>query len=516
MRSQKIVSGLLLGALLVSLIGCASKYGGESASPNGYLYENNNYICLPEIYGLSLDRLYTEDDRRFYYRAKDGAGRTDGAIDKVKEVLPLCPTDCTVYLSSAAVTHVYGDELWVDVRDDPALILACLLAEKDKEELPFGVYAGVSLRLLGKKPRYTGKSLEKMLAEYPYCRELQYPLYTTYETTRKERDTAWSFGYEVASAWPNTGNAEELISSSLSEWKGVFEQCGVKLPAYRFRVGDNYYATRLEAGELRYLFPRDYNDRYYEEEEFSLSYPVLTEYARGGMRYIEWLRGIWGVEKFEEPIDLYLGGIDSGYDFLHGDGSTFTGYMDYDKRGVPYIVCNSVCTLAHEIAHAVIIAGGQNYVWWLNEAMPEYFAQLSPDMPWEKKMRYVSFVREERLRDECHPQETTKEQKEEIRKAKELYLKAFGAPTEESYSYLKYVLACVCRDGATYEKLNDRSDAYSDYDLIKIAFVDYLYSEYGLEALCTVDRLWDDAEVDGKELQTLVSEFIVWLNAIFE
>ncbi len=516
MKACRIAALFLAGTLALPLFGCAREYEGESAYPSGYLYENNKYLCLPERYGLFPDRLYQEDGRKFYYWSKDRAGKVDGAIDNVKEVLPYCPTGGTVYLSSAAVTHVYGEEIWIDPDDSPALILACLLANKDGEELPFGVYAGVSSYLLGEKPRYAGKALAQKLEEFPYCRELQYPLYATYETSAKERDTAWSLGYEIASAWLSADTLDGLLASSSDDWTDIFEEYGVELPEYRFLVGDNYYATRLEAGELRYLFPRDYVDRYYEEEDFSLAYPVLTEFARGGMRYMEWLRGIWGVEKFEEPIDLYLGGIGSGYDFLHGDGSSFAGYLDYDKQRRPYIVCNTVCTLAHELAHAVIIAGGQNYVWTLNEAMPEYFAHLSPDMPWENKMYYNVFVREEPYHDKCNPQETTKEQFEDFKKAKELYLKAFGAPTEETYSYIKYVLARVCRDGATYEKLNDRSDFYSEYDLIKIAFVDYLYTNYGLEALCTVDRLWDAAEVDGKDFSTLVSGFIDWLNAIFE
>ncbi len=515
MKAVRFTAILLAGAMTFPLFGCAPEYEGEPASPSGYLYENNAYLCLPEKSGLFLDRLYTEDAQDFYYWSKDRSGKVDAAIGAVKEVLPYCPTDCTVYLSSAAATHVYGKELWVDVCDDPALILACLLAGKDGEELPFGVYAGASLVLLGEKPRYEGKALDKKLEEFPYCRELQYPLYTTYETAAKERDTAWSLGYEVASAWLAGHTLDGLLASSPDDWSEIFQNCGVELPEYRFLVGDNYYAARVEDGELRYLFPRDYIDRYYDEEEFSLSYPVLTEFVRGGVKYLEWLRGVWSVEKFEEPIDLYLGGINSGYDFLHGDGSTFTGYMNYDKQGRPYIVCNSVCTLAHELAHAVIIAGGQNYVWSLNEAIPEYFAHLSPYMPWESKMRYNAFVREERLHDKCNPQKTTKEQAEEIRKAKELYLKAFGAPAEESFSYIKYVLACVCRDGATYEKLTDRSDAYADYDSIKIAFVDYLYTTYGLEALCTVDRLWDAATVEGKNFHTLADEFIARLNATF-
>ncbi len=516
MKAVRFTAILLAGAMALPLFGCAPEYEGAPASPSGYLYENSNYLCLPEEHGLSLDRLYTEGGQNYYYWSKDRAGKVDGAIEKVKEVLPLCPTECTVYLSSAAVTHVFGGELWVDLGDDPALILSCILANKGGEELPFGIYAGASLCLLGEKPRYEGNALDKKLEEFPYCRELQYPLYATYETTAKERDAAWSLGYQVASKWLAEDTLDGLLSSSLDDWSEIFEQCGVELPEYRFFVGDNYYATRVEAGELRYLFPRNYIDRYYDEEDFSLSYPVLTEFVRGGAKYIEWLRGVWGVEKFDAPIDLYLGGINSGYDFLHGDGSTFTGYMNYDKQGKPYIVCNSVCTLAHELAHIAIIAGGQNYVWALNEAMPEYFAHLSPYMPWESKMRYIAFVREELLRDKCNPRVTTEEKVEEIRKAKELYIKAFGAPTEETFSYIKYLLADVYRDGATFEKLTDRSDAYADYDSIKIAFVDYLYTTYGLEGLCTVDRLWSSAIVDGKDFQTLADEFFAWLSAMFE
>lgn len=508
---------LLLCAAISGASACAPRYNAAvTSSPFAVPTEREEYVVLPDLEAFNFDREIGLGDYTFYFESGEAEGKVFDAVDGASKALAaveeIAGPPAEVYLTSRTVTHCAREGLWVSLGDDAALIAACLLAEADGEELPFGVYEGIGMALLAEQPAYTGRRLEAKLKDLPYCRELQYPLFTR-TAKETERKTARSFAYSVASDWLETHSAEELLTSAAEGWKETFGRCGATIPDYRFSVGDGCYGTCAETERLRFFFPTGYVDRFFEEEDFSLAYPVLTDFIERSERYVEETIGLLGAEDFPEPLVCYMGGM-SGRDFLT-DGN-FSGYFDY--RAFPYLVCNGVYPFAHEATHYILWYMGQNYINPLNEAICSYFAYRSEYAPeysvpqWKEYNQtacYDKFYR----RGEPQDKETRRQWLDAVEKTKALYHGAFGKPDRASFSALKWLACQAVHANATVEEMLPATD---EYNALKILFVQYLYETYGAKALLDVDRTWKNAVVGEKRFDDLTADWIEWLYGLFE
>lgn len=508
----------ILPALLCVLFmgaACSPQYDAvETGSPLALSSEREQYAVLPDPKTFDFDRKIPLKGNTFYYESGERENAVFRTVESAAEALaavePLIEPPADVYLTSRAVTHCTDEGLWVGLGDGAPLIAACLLAEADGEELPFGVYAGVGMTLLNESPALTGQRLEAELRKFPHCRELQYPLFSGADGT--ESKTAWSFAYRVASDWLDTHSADELLSAA-DGWEETFDRCGATIPDYRFLVGDGCYGTRAETKRLRMFFAADYVDRFFEEEDFSLAYPVLTDFIERSERYAEETIGLLGAEDFPEPLVCYMGGM-SGWEFLWDGG--FSGYFEY-RDDFPFIVCNGVYAFAHEATHYILWYMGQNYINPLNEAICSYFAYRSEDsseysVPQWKEYNQTACYDKFYKRGEPQDEETRRQWLESVEKAKTLYHRAYGVPDAASFSALKWLACNAVLEHATVEDMLPATDEYST---LKILFVQYLYETYGAKTLLDVDRTWKNAVVGDKRFDDLTADWLEWLYAPF-
>lgn len=493
--------------IILALAGCGSRYPYRELPSFPFASESERYLILPNTETETFDRVSEKDGKVFFYRSEMRGGKVDKGIEAVDR-LSFSEMDVPVFLSGNALTHLSEEAFWVNPDDETRLLGAVALAFQDGESLPFGLYAGASMYLLDESPKYTGSALEKRLGKYPYCRELQYPLYTAEKTTREERETAWSFAYSVAAKWFETDTLEELFVSSPEDWTEVLSATGAELPEYKFFVGDNYYGTRAETENFFYLFPRKYIDRLYDENEFSISYPVLTDFFRENEAYLKETCSLLGAPVYPKRVTVYMGGM-GGLEFL-GDGG-FSGYFNYDSNREPYIVCNTVYAFSHEATHYIFEYMGQRYSNPLNEAMCSFFAYRSVHAKffgldcWNAYCGvpyYDKFYREGR----------SKEQEENLTAIRKLYDSVFGKADEENFSPMKFLACMAVYNQATVE---DMLPALDEYNILKQLFAQYIFETYGAKALLDTDRLWKNVEIDGKTFDELTAEWIAQLYAEF-
>ncbi len=490
--SLALAAGLLLAAAVGSA-GCDSKYAyTECTSPLQYEAEYEGYFFRPTSHVYRFDRLAVEGGISFYYESDMSGGKVDDGIGKVLRLSELFAIEKPVYLSEEAMTHANETEFWVDPGDSAELIGGTYLAECAGERLPFGVYAGACAVLLGGASG--GRDPSK---RSDGCTELEYPLFTEDGADKKTRKAAWELAAAVAGDFLDGRSLEELLASGVSDWEEIFARRGVTVPAYRFRVGDTAFPVKIETADLRLYFSRDFRDRCYFEE-FSYDYPVLTAFAGEGEAYLRETAELFGYGGFPEPVNVFFGNK-----FLPITSSGVT----YPERNL--IACNSVGAFAHEVTHMVThyARGAGGYP--LEEAIAQYFSFRSAHAPWTRLSLYWAYEGRT-VRDLLYEEAgiVTEDGGERVRAAADVYDRRFGRATEEDFSALGFLLCCAglfAGDDAT-------PSIPSPYHPLRVSFVHYLMSVYGMEGLLEVNRNYGTAKIGETDFEGIVAGWREWLR----
>lgn len=476
---------LIFAFLLPFGAGCASKYeSAECETPLNRSSDSDKYRYKPHVRSLNFDRVIEENGFKFYYESGLSGRKIDHSIDSVKRVQEFCEIPQTIYLVKDTVTHVNVDGLWINPNDNTELIGAVLLESASESELPFGIFAGVSASLLGEEVEYSvysEKTLKSRLEEYSYVKELQYPLYTDKNTTKKERETAWNFAYKLGETYLETHSAEDLHTATVEEISLAMEAVGATLPEYYFPVGDYYYAIQIKTGYFNYYFSYDFKDSRLSEKEFSMEYQTLKEFAMENEEITSRNLAIFGRKGFPQKIDIFA----ANFDDLVTEGMTYPGnYVS---------IIRSVSCVMHEIMHTVLYEGGDDA--YLKEELCEYFAN-----PSTYRQMYYFQQYQEKIPDALKD----KAEKQVLKDARKLYTSKYGKADFSNFDFENW-LDCVA------VIVNENHAKF--YDLRQIvSFVKYIYENYGLEVLKDIN---DDLKIQNGDF-TFDDLIVEWRSYLIE
>ena len=489
---------ILITAFCLSLCGCKSKYNSvDCESPFTYPAEIANYYYKPDYEAFNNDKKIEESGLAFYYESGLSGRKIDNAVDAVKRVQTFCDIPQPIFLTEKSITFLGDDGLWVNCDDSAELIGAVILESTNKNELPFGFFAGVSAHFLNDSPDfaiYDGDKLQKSLKEYPYVSELQYPLFTTRNTSKNERNTAWNFALNIGKTWLNNHSVEDIKELTTADLQGIFEQFEVKLPHYRFSVGDYFYPVQMSTENLNYYFAHDYKDSELTEDYFSFEYPVLTKFLNENEVLVSEMTGHYGLNGFPEPVDCFFGTADVFKQYSSGRS---------DPRHNT-ISCYTVTVFGHEIMHWVQYHTDYSFCGKLDEVVHTVL-----------NLKYSSFAAGSYYRDYKHEYKNRylggmydDEAKSALKFATNTYNKVFG-----KCSYLEFDLDSFI-DAIAYYYVQQTEEIHHINMIMAVSLLSYVYDAYGIDVMMQVNKF--TAPVEGKPIREFIIEWSSLLKSKFK
>ena len=495
MRVNKNFVRIICAIFVLSIFpitACASKYEvKECETPLTYSSDSDNYFYRPNGRSLNFNRVIEESEMTFYYEDGLSGRKIDHGVDAIKRVQEFCDVPQMIFLLEDTITHVDDDGLWVNPNDNTELIGAVLLESAAETELPFGIFAGVMANLLGEDKEFTvyGESrLESRLEEYPYVKELQYPLYTTRGTTKNERETAWNFAYLLGEKYLSEHTVHDLKSATKEDISFALKAVGAVLPDYYFPVGDSEYPIQIVAENIHYFFAHNYEDCEFNDD--LLEYPVLTAFVSENEALIDEVSPIYGLHGLPKSIDAFFGKRDE-YNIAT------TGYSDMRRNS---IACYTAGIFGHEIVHHISYWGGGDG--YFNEAICSYFAIKYSY--YARHREYLDYTLQTKNRDVVYPDDVI----EILKDAAELYNKRFGKSSMSDFNAEAWL------QFGTY--LYNKNSEHPTIGVLAqgITMVQYIYETYGREVLMEINRSYKDAQIDGKTYYDFENEWAKWIEGL--
>lgn len=501
-KSLHILSCALAAILLLFPAACASKYEAEKcASPLTYASDEEKYFYLPQDRPFDFDRKIEEEGLTVYYESGMDGRKIDRAIDGLKRIAALgcVPITAPVYLTGDTVTHVNRDGLWLSPEDPAELVCAALLyaaADTALPAVPFGIFAGIAAALMEDGlsfPIYDEEKLEARLGQYPYAKELQYPLYTDTIATKAERETAWNYAYRLGKQWLQTHDGDEAVSLDGEVLIAAFTQFGATMSeTYCFVLGDGYYPIQILTPNLYYCFAHNFEDLYFTEKYYGGSYKELTTFVKENETFIENTTKIFGYEGFPERISCFFGNEELNIPSI--------GEVDLREHRIACNAMGAFCYLLMCWVHEFSPYRGYPLQWAANSL----FAYDLFPTTYSTLFGYCA----DYLGVKARRGGTSEEHNETvIEAAVARYRKKYGKPTRETFSYRDF-LHCIalCAD-----ELYDGKIAVSGQ---MISLAEYIYSAYGFETLMMFCLDGTDTVIGEKTFEDLLGEHRAWLSAM--
>lgn len=477
---------------LFSVTACAPKYDAEKCeTPIRGSGDSDKYFYCPKDRPLNFNRVIEESGTTFYYENGLSGRKIDRGVDAIKRVQAFCDVPQTVFFLEDTVTHVNGNGLWVNPNDNTELIGAVLLENASEAELPFGIFAGVIAVLLGEEKEFTEYSesrLESSLEEYPYVKELQYPLYTARGTTKNERETAWNFAYLLGEKYLSKHTVNDLKNATKEDILFALEAVDAILPDYYFPVGDSEYPIQIIAENIHYFFAHNFEDCEFNDD--LLKYPVLTAFVSENETLIDEVSPIYGLHGLPKSIDAFFG--------KRGEYNiATTGYSDLRRNA---IACYTAGIFGHEIVHHIAYWGGNDG--YFQEAICSYFGIKYSY--YARHREYLDYTLQTKNRDIVYTDDVI----EILKDAAELYNKRFGKSSMSDFNAEAWL------QFGTY--LYNKNSEHPTIGVLAqgITMVQYIYETYGWDVLMEINRSYKDAQIDGKTYYDFENEWAKWIEEL--
>jgi len=239
-----------------------------------------------------------------------------------------------------------------------------LVAEFNKIELPFGIYAGLAAYWLNNKFQ---PIIPTSLISAGCLTDLQFPLYETDNLSANEREYVWDFSYTIISDWVKSGHNEldflDLSKSDLDKY--IKDKYNIMLPQYSFYPYSSKYEYKIEQDFLTYYVNKQFNDLILPQNLFSTNYKHLSDWLIDNYKSIIGSNSILHMDNMHR-INVYL---DNGIDSAGISGEANMTNIEN------YIKIYSAGAFSHEYIHHILFAKGQNG--FLREVIPELQANDS-------------------------------------------------------------------------------------------------------------------------------------------
>ena len=127
-----------------------------------------------------------------------------------------------------------------------------LNAVSENEELPYGIYAGLSAHWLDKGDY--SLLIKTSIAGAGCLTDLQFPLYEQNNMEPKEREFAWDFSYTLVKDWLDGGRTETQLTDLTKEQLNDYleEEYRISLPDYEFSPYSSQYEYKVLQDRFTY------------------------------------------------------------------------------------------------------------------------------------------------------------------------------------------------------------------------------------------------------------------------
>lgn len=159
-----------------------------------------------------------------------------------------------------------------------------LNAVSENEELPYGIYAGLSAHWLDKGDY--SLLIKTSIAGAGCLTDLQFPLYEQNNMEPKEREFAWDFSYTLVKDWLDGGRTETQLTDLTKEQLNDYleEEYRISLPDYEFSPYSSQYEYKVLQDRFTYYINKEYRDLILPEEDFTTAYDDLCDWLEDNRR----------------------------------------------------------------------------------------------------------------------------------------------------------------------------------------------------------------------------------------
>lgn len=492
---KKICTLALAIFICFSFCGCAPKYSStDCESPIRYCCEVDKYYYKPSFDILNYNKKIEENGLNIYYVSNLSGRKINNAVDALKRVQVFCDIPQPVFLIDNAVTYVNDGGLWINCGDSAELIGAVILENFNSGDIPFGFFAGISANIISEDfsfSVYNDSRLKSGLEEYPYVKELQYPLFISRYADKDERNAAWNFAFKIGEFWLNSHSVDELQTLTNEHLRGTFEQFGVQLPFYRFNVGDMFYPLNVSAKKLNYYFAYNFADCELSDDYFTLKYSSVKDFITENDRMLCDLTDLYGYSEFAQTVNCFFGRADEY-------GQYRTGHSDFGRNA---LCCYSTGIFGHELMHWVHYFAGNNYGTF-DESIYSFFG-IKFSTP-AKAIYFRDYQLE--FKNRFAGGRYSEEEIATIKQARKLYNDVLGKCSFSQFDINMYINAVAYAYNSKSSKLN----------LIQcVSFLNYIYDKYGFATMIKISVDGTSVNIDGKTFKNFTAEWVQSLNATF-
>lgn len=248
-----------------------------------------------------------------------------------------------------------------------------LFAQNQESDLPFGVYAGISILLC--KSTLGGDFDAENIVKDAFYTDLQFPLYETDNLAENDRKIAFGFAKNVVAGLLSVGKTySDILSMDKEDLSAVLSsKYGVDLPEYTIESYSTRYEYKITQGCFTYFINKEYRDIILPDDVFSTSYDKLRDWLKDNEKTTAESNAVFTISDMYD-IKVYL------EDGLKANGTT--GYAHGD-----YINLYSVGSFSHEYIHHILFYLGKSGI--AREVIPEMHANTSK---YSRAMWYYLFT----------------------------------------------------------------------------------------------------------------------------
>lgn len=323
---------------------------------------------------VSLAKKFDNDGAEIYFGNDiTDAETVDFTIENLIEAYStlknndLLKDDFSIVISNNFVPNCWKDEVLglcvsLPIKVSPEETIAwCLYAQNRESDLPFGVYAGISVLLC--KSTLGGDFDAENIVKDAFYTDLQFPLYETGNLAENDRKIAFGFAKNVVEGLLSDGKTYlDILSMDKEDLSSVLAvKYDVNLSEYTVESYSTRYEYKIKQGCFTYFINKEYKDIILPDEVFSTSYDKLRDWLKDNEKTTAESNAVFNVAEMYD-IKVYL------EDGLKSNGTT--GYAHGD-----YIDLYSVGSFSHEYIHHILFYLGKSGI--AREVIPEMHANTS-------------------------------------------------------------------------------------------------------------------------------------------
>ena len=363
-----------------------------------------------------------------------------------------------------------------------------LNAVSENEDLPYGIYAGLSAHWLDKEDY--SLLIKTSIAGAGCLTDLQFPLYEQNNMEPKEREFAWNFSYTLVKDWLDGGRTETQLTDLTKEQLNDYleEEYRISLPDYEFSPYSSQYEYKVLQDRFTYYINKEYRDLILPEEDFTTAYDDLCDWLEDNRRVQRDADELFDVYNMYD-INIYL-----------DDGKKSTGRTGESRRTARenYIRLYSVggfsfCYIYHVFSH-IGEEGFLSYTICQSRADKSEYAKLAH--------YYLLTVQA------SYPYSEKVKEKESYLETLKLYNKKSITPASaETFNFWLYAdcfLALYTEEGKSFINMLQ--------DLSRLRYIDLTYGEEYIAKL-NADL---DILIEGKTFDEVTREWRDYLQILKE